>query len=312
MVRLIEAAFIQREVGDERWGNGMRRAGEILEWLSLPELNPDRLPIRLLAASAYQLAGYPARASGLLKEDAIEGIESRILVSLLKADFVSLLQQLSQYWSRVHSLTQQETEPPSESPDNISPQLHELIVKETASCLGIICASMRWGSEPRTRPAIEKLAAIGKIMLHGDDPYSWLLSKLCTEVASTYLESAMRNHLLRLNEELSDTGRTAIERYLRQSYLRGRVLAWPSQIRGIERLLTNESFALCTPTGSGKTTVAELAILQNLFSQTNVGELSNTAPLALYLVPSRALATEVEANLSRVMRNSAPPTQQVV
>jgi reverse gyrase len=122
----------------------------------------------------------------------------------------------------------------------------------------------------------------------------------------------MRNHLLRLNEELSDTGRTAIERYLRQSYLRGRVLAWPSQIRGIERLLTNESFALCTPTGSGKTTVAELAILQNLFSQTNVGELSNTAPLALYLVPSRALATEVEANLSRVMRNSAPPTQQVV
>jgi hypothetical protein len=167
VVRLIEAAFIQREVGDERWGNGMRRAGEILEWLSLPELNPDRLPIRLLAASAYQLAGYPARASGLLKEDAIEGIESRILVSLLKADFVSLLQQLSQYWSRVHSLTQQETEPPSESPDNISPQLHELIVKETASCLGIICASMRWGSEPRTRPAIEKLAAIGRSCFTG-------------------------------------------------------------------------------------------------------------------------------------------------
>lgn len=312
VVRLIEASLIHREIGDERWRNGMRRAGELLEWLSLPELNPDRLPIRLLAASAYQLAGYPARASGLLKEDTIEGIESRILISLLRADFVSLLEQLSQYWLRVHSVTEQGRESSSDSANDISDQLHELIVKETASCLGIICASMRWGSELRTQRAIEKLSAIGKVMLHGYDPYSWLLSKLCAEVASTYLESAMRNHLAGLTETLSETGRTVIERYSRQSYLSGRSLAWPSQIRGIERLLTNESFALCTPTGSGKTTVAELAILQNLFSEINADELSIAAPLVLYLVPSRALATEVEAKLSRVLRNTAPPAQQII
>ncbi|BAZ05960.1 hypothetical protein [Calothrix sp. NIES-3974] len=41
-----------------------------------------------------------------------------------------------------------------------------------------------------------------------------------------------------------------------------KTLAWRSQICGIERLATAESFALCTPTGSGKTRIAELAILQ--------------------------------------------------
>jgi hypothetical protein len=195
VMSLIEAALVQREVGDERWRSGMRRAGELLEWLSLPELNPDRLPIRLLSAAAYQFAGYPARASGLLKEDAIEGIESRILVSLLRADFVSLLQHLSQYWASVHSLEQQVIEVASTASNSIFDDLHKLIVRETASCLGVVCASMRWGSESRTQRAIEKLSAVGKVMLHGYDPYSWLLSKFCAEVASIYLESSMRQNL---------------------------------------------------------------------------------------------------------------------
>jgi len=42
----------------------LRRAGEIFEWAatSSPAVMP--IPVVLLAASAYQLAGYPARASG--------------------------------------------------------------------------------------------------------------------------------------------------------------------------------------------------------------------------------------------------------
>ncbi|WP_190942222.1 hypothetical protein [Nostoc flagelliforme] len=65
----MEAAFIQRETGDTNWRNGMLRVGELFEWLSHPQLNPDILPIRLLAAAVYELAGYPARAAGLLNED---------------------------------------------------------------------------------------------------------------------------------------------------------------------------------------------------------------------------------------------------
>jgi hypothetical protein len=305
-MRLIEAAFIQRETGDTNWRNGMLRAGELFEWLSHPQLNPDILPIRLLAAAVYELAGYPARAAGLLNEDISEGVESEILRSLLKADFPSLLQQLTEYWANVTSSNfQTETNFLWDDTDTSADRFNKLIVKETASSLGILCAKMRWGNEPRLEKAIEKLSDIAKVLLHGHDTYSWLLGKLCAEVTSVYIQTSLRHHLEALSQMITPSGKTFLERYLRQSYQNRKALAWRSQICGIERLTTAESFALCTPTGSGKTTIAEIAILQSLFFETtNSNNLSTSAPLVIYLVPSRALATEVESSLSRVLKRS--------
>ena len=63
----------------------------------------------------------------------------------------------------------------------------------------------------------------------------------------------------------------------------------------IDRLLNESSFGICTPTGSGKTLVANLALIRELLLNRN-DELAS--PLALYIVPSRALAGEVEAKLT--------------
>lgn len=305
-MRLIDAAFILREDGNTNWRNAMLRAGELLEWLSHPQLNPDLLPIRLLAAAVYELAGYPARAAGLLNEDTTEGVESEILRSLLKADFPSLLQQLTEYWAIATSSNFQ-IEPSLfwDETDTVTDRFNKLIVKETASSLGILCAKMRWGNEPRLEKAIEKLSDIAKVLLHGHDNYSWLLGKLCAEVASVYVQTSLRHHLEALSQMISQNGLNSLERYLRQKYQNRKALAWPSQISGIERLARAESFALCTPTGSGKTTIAEIAILQSLFFETtNSNNLSSYAPLVIYLVPSRALATEVESSLSRVLKQT--------
>jgi hypothetical protein len=71
-VELVEAAFIERELSgdtDEGGASSMRRAGEVLEWLSHPQIGVSHIPTQLLASAAYQLAGYPARAAGLLAYD---------------------------------------------------------------------------------------------------------------------------------------------------------------------------------------------------------------------------------------------------
>jgi replicative superfamily II helicase len=68
-----------------------------------------------------------------------------------------------------------------------------------------------------------------------------------------------------------------------------------SQQLGLQRLLEESSFALCTPPGSGKTLVANLALIKELLLREDEGLLG---PLALYVVPSRALAGEVEAKLT--------------
>lgn len=310
---LLEAAFVEREIGNENWTDSVRRAGALLEWLSHPQLNPKGLPLHLLAAASYQLAGYPALSSGLLGNEQIDPSESHILYFLLKAEFPRLLEQLIAYWAKNSEETEQtQTEVSWQNPEELSLTLQQQVVRQTVSALGIVCATMRWGEHAQIQQALEKLSHVGKFLLHGSDPYSWLLARLCGEVASVYVQSSLRNYVSALSQGVDEIGKRAIERYLRRRYSQNKTLAWSSQITGIKRLASGESFVLCTPTGSGKTTVAELAILQSLFLDTDVSVSKDPfseepAPIVLYLVPSRALATEVEASLSRVLQTLNDP-----
>jgi len=295
-VRLLEAAFIRRKAGEDDWKDGARRCGELLEWLSHSILNPESVPLDLLAAAVYQIAGYPARASGLLANKLLEG-ESTILTALLKADFNQLFKAIVYVWSNEISPSIK-----NQSEETFSVDFYEhRLIKEIISSLGILCVNQRWGADHRIERAIEKLEAAGKLFLHGESPYSWLLAKMCAEVASIYVNTSMRYQLASFIREFNSVGKQAMERYFRLNYLAGKTLAWPSQIRGIQKLQTKESFAFCTPTGSGKTAIAELGILQSLFLSLKQEELSSSSPLAIYMVPSRALAAEVESKLNRVL-----------
>lgn len=308
-VRLLEVASIERESDSNHWRDPVRRAGELLEWLSHPGISSREVPTRLLAAAAYQLAGYPARATGLLRDDIQGDTESYILSAFLKADFPELQQLLLSYWQWDATLREAIKTPIVSWGNDPAPSedVQNLITRETVAALGVLCAEMRWGGDSRLQGALDKLATLSKVLIHFDHPHSWLLARLCGDVAVVYAESSLRTHLALLADGVSESGCKAFERYARQNYLLARSLAWSSQVRGIERLQTGESFALCTPTGSGKTAVAEIAILQSLFSErlgTHDQEKGMTvsAPLTLYLVPSRALATEVETKLSRVLK----------
>jgi DEAD/DEAH box helicase len=299
-VRLVDAALYQRGAGEALWFEAMLRAAEVMEWLSHPVLNPDRLPMRLLAAAGYQLAGYPARAAGMLNVSSESTLDSDALRALLSGDFPALIRSLMTRWAAN----------PRHPTDSVSiawldetrsaVQLRKFVEDETASALGILCAAMRWGSDDRVDAALEKLRAVSKVMLNGHDRYSWLLAKLVSETCATFVETSLRKCLTWLPLQLDGAGGLAVERYMRQAYLACKTQAWPSQRRGIERLEQGNSFVLCTPTGSGKTTVAEIAILQRLFSTDNKAT-TQIAPLVMYLVPKRALAAEVEAKLLRTL-----------
>jgi len=305
-VRLLDAALIELEEGGEpsRSWAGLRRAAELLEWLSHPDICPRGVPVRLLAAAAYQLAGYPARSSGLLLAAPEADSESKVLRHLLQTDFTSLTDAVVHFWSESGEPVQVELT--WADPDQLRADVREWVVQQTLSAIGVLVAEMRWGSEARTGKALMKLSAIADLLLHGDYIQSWFLAKLSASVADRYVESSLRRQLSALQDSVSASGRQVFERYARHAYHAGRALAWPSQVQGIRRLASGESFALCAPTGSGKTAIAELAIVQALFGEPERAQEgpvhTSAAPLALYLVPSRALAAEVEAGLSRLVQ----------
>ncbi|MEX2462540.1 MAG: DEAD/DEAH box helicase [Paenibacillaceae bacterium] len=294
-VHLIDAGLYERHFGGKQWRDLLKRAGEVLEWLSYPAINQDNLPLRLLSAATYQLAGYPALSMGLLNINLIETNESRILGSFLKANFPELLSYILDYW-KIRFQTRETTQPIS---------YNQRIIDETIRALGIIAAYMRWGEDTRLEKANNKFIALSRVMVDGTDSYSWLVAKLCAEVIMEFNDNSLRNHVESLSLNSTVIGIEAFQRYLRNNFIGGKSIAWHSQIKGINRLKTDESFALCTPTGSGKTTIAELAIIQSLFSFKNnlLTVLTEVYPIAMYLVPSRALATEVESKLSRVLNN---------
>lgn len=298
---LIDAGLYEKEMGNNSCNHMFKRAGEILEWLSHPLLNKLDKPLNILSAACYQLAGYPALALGLINktESRKTNFSSKILILLLKSNFSQLQLEINKYWeSKTTNIKQG---------DYIS-DFNQWVIDETVRSLGIVCAYMRWGDTSRLGKAILKVLNISKLMLDGRDPYSWLVAKLTSEVLKEYLTTSLNKQIDILYKESSDRGKEAFNRYLKFNFLAGKSLAWKSQIQGIERLNTQNSFALCTPTGSGKTTIAELAIIQSLFNFKNKGEelinvFTDIYPIALYLVPSRALATEVESKLSKVLTN---------
>jgi hypothetical protein len=65
---LLESGWLER-IDDiaSPWRTSVKRAAEILEWLSQTDLRPKGAPLHLLAAAAYQLADFPAMALGHLR-----------------------------------------------------------------------------------------------------------------------------------------------------------------------------------------------------------------------------------------------------
>lgn len=286
---LLGSAGLERAVHPEGdWRKAAKRAGELLEWLAHDGVVADGVPASVLAAAAYQVAGYPALARGLLAQLVNEGGIAGLMQSFLQADFPTLLADGHRMLAALSR---------AGGDDVLDDRLERSIIVETLRCFGTIAASMRWGDEDRLAPALEKLDALAAVGRHSQVPYSAATARLCALVAREYVDASIWPRLKELTSSASDGGRRAFDRFGRAAFQKSRSLAWPSQAVGIERLRTGASFVLCTPTGSGKTTVAELALIGDLLGRPDATDLGLGGGLALYLVPSRALAAEIETRL---------------
>lgn len=278
--RLVVAASAISDTESSLSSKGYRRAGEILEWL-IPAVPDDiRSKVLTLAAGSYQIAGYPARASALLAN-----AQPSVLHSLLAADFDSLMVELSRYWSYDPD--------DDEIPEDEIDYTH-LIRVESSRVFGALAAYVRWGTGQSELGLLhDKANALRHLLQYSDRPLDGLEAALSFDAMNKFTELLLRRQLDTFKSALSEEGKEATERYCRLLYKSKKSVAWPIQIEGIDRILSVGSFAVFAPTGSGKTAVAELAILHALFSEDCPSD-----AIILYITPSRALAREVERKLT--------------
>lgn len=300
--RLLHAAHIFRQIEgptSTRAIDCYRRTGEILEWLTrAADSVRSILPIELLAAAAYQLGGLPAMASGLLGQISANHDGVALYAAFLKADFDSVLRRATAFWAAHPDLTtpdagrrlaQEEVDEDGEEDGN---RVAWYFTVELVRSLGLIADTLRRGDDGRLELAMAKLYALDAMAARALSDDTSLVVSLMRQVADSYKAASIYRPLAAL-AALNPERRNKMLDYARDQFSRGRGILWSSQLHGLDRLLRYSSFALCTPTGSGKTLVANLALVKELLLR----EPDGISPLAIYLVPSRALAGEVEAKL---------------
>jgi hypothetical protein len=293
---LIQCGLLERAHDEgSAWRNSVKRAAEILEWSSQSSLKPSGAPLHLLSASAYQVAGFPAMALGQLRRVPTEEPISQILRELLRANFPATLEAIQHFWRNQRGL---------EYANRIDPaDLTTLTFQNVVMCIGTVCTYLKSGHNDNTQRALTKLDNLASSFVYSRDSYSYLLAQMTAASCRRFVETSFWPQVERLSEDSSDASGAAFVQFARSAFNNSRALVWPAQAEGIGRLVQKNSFVLCTPTGSGKTTVATLAIIQSLFTdlpenQINLATLE-PGSLVLYLVPSRALAAEVESRLSQ-------------
>lgn len=300
-LRLFSAAGIFQKVEGGSSANAVlcyRRAGELLEWLSRAGDHLETfVPLELLAAGSYQLGGLPAMASALISQIPPSSRGERLYARFLQGDFDGVLRSVGNFW-RDH-LEMAVREAPSrllhgDGDDKVS----WYFTVELVRALGALADALRCGDNARFDRALAKLAGLEKLAVRTFSDDASLLISLLHQVARGYGASSIYGPVRQLSA-LNPERAPRLEAFARTQFNRGRGILWTSQRHGIARLLEESSFALCTPTGSGKTLVANLALLKELLLR----EGQDPAPLALYLVPSRALAGEVETKLTGELGN---------
>lgn len=321
--RLLHAASILREVDGQASPDSLacyRRAAELLEWLARSSDPVTRdVPVALLAAGAYQLAGLPAMATSLLRQGRYGAGIAEIFADFLSPDFDSLLEHCALFWRDHPELTgrsgsagvldaadlaDDETDDPANDDDAAGPQRREAdrrespvgwyVLVELIRVVGLLGDAVRRGSQGRVELALNKLSDLNTLATRLSSEELWILINLIESTAKRFADNSLHGRVRRLAENTPNQ-QSRMWRFAREQFARGRGVLWASQVQGLERLIANSSFALCTPTGSGKTLVANLALVKELLL---VDVQPGEAPLALYLVPSRALASEVETKLT--------------
>jgi len=293
-VRLIQAAKIFKDQQEySKAAQAYRRAGELLEWLSKSQDNLiQKAPLALLSGAAFQLGGFPAMAAALLAEPSMVMArgESLIYIAFLKAEFHKTVILCIDFWAAYPN-------------DKNEMHVGSIICDDIIRCLGLISWAFYSGEQDRLNFALEKLKLISNFALTSMTPYTWLLLNMLEETANKYKESSIWPWVEKMENTINGQGKFWLKQYAKIACRNKKPLAWPSQQEGIEKLISLESFAMCTPTASGKTTVAQLGVLQGLFpkaDEEDIFDFGGPAPLVIVLTPSRALSAETEFKMEKI------------
>lgn len=268
--------------------------------------SPDRGFHRVVAAAAYHLGGFSARAYSLLQTvfefDDVTTNEL-CLIHIMRRDFTTLAAIISDYRAddtaaddalvdRLRGLFEPDVDDNDEGSD-ITDVLDLALTDAFVGAISMALLAFERGEEALVEEAVSKLQAGLRAASDLNMVPQWWCHRLAIHLLRG-LWKASFHHLLPNqpigggNDEWARLRATFVASLFRRG--RSEIDLWPSQLVAAEHVLnTTENLVLSLPTSAGKTRIAELCILACLAEGRRV----------IFVTPLRALSAQTETALQR-------------
>lgn len=266
----------------------LTESAEIFEYLSVVSEKYDKQYCILLASLCYDIAGYQANATTLIKKlDDYTFIEEdiEILLDNYILEHIQLILKKNIFKAR-NSI-------------NRTIDDSDIGIKLFNDSMSNLYDYILNGNESNF---LEQLTSTYRYYLDTYNQYiSYLLILLRTRLILFQKRSLWKNLYLEENSILKKYIKLLAYDYYDGNKIKNENLRlsifelWTSQLRAIEKGLIseNKNFVVQMPTSAGKTFIAEIAILNNL--------IKFPSKKCIYIAPFRALATEKELELKKYL-----------
>lgn len=282
--------------------DAINKAATVIEYNHLPEQN--RTPIStfhiLTGALAYYASCQYSKAFILLKKNQYEESIATLLYYFLSKDYVRLSNQLNSILLN------------SDYASNNYIKVYDVLL---AKALSRLLLYLQYGDNQQLEECISILNDSVELSVIDKDPSLWWLLRLFRIIVTGFSKSSLWPNLKPLTDGvdvnndidyqlahhdsplfswLVQDRQEVVENFIGNFVFKEKnpvVELFISQRQSLDKVLVPTGAVVSLPTSSGKTRIAEIAILQSL--------LDNPFSYILYLAPFRSLAFEIEESLNQ-------------
>lgn len=262
------------------------KGASILEYIYNHEQNKTAYSsyYKLTSALAHYAAFQYSKAFIVLRNSEFESKTAKLISNLLKKDFSALLREINSvllnpdYNDRVIAALEDEAE-----------AQHKVYTAFVARALAALIEFIYSGKTEWLEQTHSILDDLLELVGINEDPAMWWLVRILRIIINGY-EIASPWKALPIN--FGGNYNELLDLYIRNLAF-GKpsiVELFVSQREALKKVLEPDGAVIGLPTSSGKTRIAEIAILQCL--------MQNRGAIVLYLAPFRSLAFEIEESLS--------------
>jgi superfamily II DNA/RNA helicase len=246
----------------------------------------------LIAALAYYAASQYSKAFILLTkvEEGEETLEYTMQIGKMTSLFLKKTHdELTEVLNNILLDDDYITE--TEEDENIDARIHAFLF---AKAMANLLEYLRTGNDAALSSAYEILDDLQTLLMIESEPSGWWVVRLFKIIALGFKDNSL---WATIPPKIIGGDRLLIKRFVNSLIYRDNPIVelFVSQRQALPKVLSNEGAVVSLPTSSGKTRIAEIAILQCLSQDPEAK--------VLYLAPFRSLSLEVEAVLDKSFGN---------